>query len=342
MFGTIAGADSLRVATFHSGLWRKGPGLLLRDILRREDQVDAAAEVIRRNAPDILLLTSFDHDYNLVAAKAFRDLLNEKGLHYPHLFANQPNSGQPTGLDLDGDGRLAEPEDAKGYGAFIGQGGMVILSRLPLIVDQAQNFSHILWKDFPRHQIPQEMSKTVRATLPLSSVGHWAVPVETEAGHLVLLAFHAQTPVFDGPEDRNGRRNADEIRFWQLYLTGAFGPAPQGRFVLLGDANLDPDDGEGRKSAIRALLADPRFQDPRPSSPGARLAGSGHALEQNTVDWPDPTPGNLRVDYVLPSADLKVVGSGVDWPAPDDASLKVAENASAHRLVWVDLDMGGS
>ena len=148
--------------------------------------------------------------------------------------------------------------------------------------------------------------------------------------------------MFDGPEDRNGRRNADEIRFWQLYLSGTYGPAPQSRFVLLGDANLDPQDSEGRNNVIRTLLADPRFQDPAPVSEGGRIAGGGNEPERNTVDWPEPKPGNLRVDYVLPSADLSVVGSGVDWPAPGDTGLKVVEKASVHRLVWIDLDIGGS
>ena len=189
MIGTIANADTLRIATYHSGLSRKGPGLLLRDILRHEHQVEATVEVIGRNAPDILLLTGFDHDYDLVAARAFRDLLNDKGLHYPYLFAKRPNTGQPTGVDVDGDGRLAEPEDAKGYGAFTGQGGMLILSRLPVNFDNVQIFSEMLWRNLPGHQIPSEVSKTVRAALPLSSVGHWVVPIETGVGPLFLIGL---------------------------------------------------------------------------------------------------------------------------------------------------------
>ncbi len=38
---------------------------------------------------------------------------------------------------------------------------------------------------------------------------------------LHLLASHPTPPAFDGPEDRNGRRNHDEIRFWNDYLDRA-------------------------------------------------------------------------------------------------------------------------
>jgi len=61
----------------------------------------------------------------------------------------------------------------------------------------------------------------------------------------------------------------------------------------------------------------------------------------------DPSPGNLQVDYVLPSADLEISDAGVFWPAPDDPlSRLVGQDAegnqisSDHRLVWVDLLVG--
>src|SRR5690606_27700461 len=123
---------------------------------------------------------------------------------------------------------------------------------------------------------------------------HWDVPVRVPDGDtLHLLAWYASPPVFDGPEDRNGKRAADEARFWLHYLNGALGPPPEGPFVLLGDANLDPARGDGDHRAIARLLADPRLVDPRPQ--GAK----GLA----TADWPEP-PGPLRVDYVLPSSSL--------------------------------------
>lgn len=322
---------------------------MLRDILKGEAQAEAAAQVILRSAPDILLLTQFDYDHGHIAALAFRDRLAAAGLHYPYLVTLRPNTGRPTGLDLDGDGRLDEPEDAHGYGVFSGQGGMVILSRLPVQRDAVRDFPTLLWKDLPGQTMPTWMptwtAKGAADVLRLSSVGHWVVPIETPSGPLTLLAFHAQTPVFDGPEDRNGHRNHNEILFWRQFLDGHFGPAPDARFALLGTINLDPVDGEGQHGAINSLLSDPRFQDPAPRSAGGAAAGSEDQSGDpalDTVDWKEPVPGNLRVDYVLPSSDLRVLASGVDWPAPQDAGLEVVERASVHRLVWVDVDIGGS
>ena len=58
----------------------------------------------------------------------------------------------------------------------------------------------------------------------------------------------------------------------------------------------------------------------------------------DTADWRDDGgPGNLRVDYVLPSAGLAITGSGVFWPAPGAPLADAAVEASDHRLVWVDL-----
>ncbi len=181
--------------------------------------------------------------------------------------------------------------------------------------------------------MPPFPSEQALAIQRLSTTAHWVVPVDVpEIGRVDLLTLHASPPVFDGPEDRNGRRNHDEIIFWLKYLDGAFGPAATERFVLLGDFNQDPDEGEGIKSAIRSILSDARLQDTAPTSEGsAALAGDPF----DTADWDDPVPGNMRVDYVLPSADWRIVDSGVHWPLGDTG--EVAETASRHRLVWVDL-----
>jgi hypothetical protein len=338
-------AEPLRVATYDAELDRRGPGLLLADILSGDEQVADVVAVIVAAAPDVLLITGFDHDYEGHALAAFGDLLDAAGHGMPHFFAARPNAGLPSGLDLDGNGRLGEARDAQGYGVFTGQGGMAVLSRHPL--GEPRDFSDFLWADLPG-AIPPMVdglpfpSAKAHAGQRLSSVAHWDVPVITPGGPLHLLAFNATTPVFDGPEDLNGRRNHDEILFWQRLLDGdlPFGP-PAGPVVVIGNANLDPTDGDGRREAIRALLADPRLQDPLPESiGGAQAANPEHrgnpALD--TADWSDPRPGNLRVDYVLPDARLEVVDAGVFWPAPGDPLAQTVEKASRHRLVWVDLE----
>ncbi len=331
-------AETLRVATFNAELSRKGPGLLLRDIRSGEDaQVEAVAALVAQVRPDILVLQGVDYDHGKLALAALRDRIAEAGVAYPHLFALRPNTGMSTGLDLDGDGRRGEPEDKQGYGWFAGEGGLALLSRFPVEGSGVRDFSALLWQDLPGAIPPQDMKAEVAQVQRLSRVGHWVVPVKVGGGLLHVLTFHGSPPVFDGPEDRNGRRNHDETAFWSRYLDGAFGPPPEGRFVLAANANLDPVDGEGRKAALRSLLADTRLQDPRPRRPGspAQAEGQGGDPALDTVDWEEV--GALRVSYVLPSADLKVAGAGVVWPPEGDPMAEVAARASRHRLVWVDL-----
>lgn len=325
----------------------------MRDILSGEDaQVAAAAAVIAHIAPDILLLTGFDFDAGGAALAAFADRI--EGVAYPHRFALRPNTGLHSGADLDGDGRFGEPEDAQAYGAFAGQWGMAILSRYPVDAAGPQDFSGFLWADLPGAIPPETMEPEIRKAQRLPHIGHWDVPVDLPGGLVLrLLAFHATPPVFDGPEDRNGRRNHDEAAFWLHYLNGALDHVPpQGPFVLLGDANLDTLDGDGRPEALTQLLTHPALQDPRPRSPGgpidARREGGANDSHRgdpalDTANWRDdgPGPGNLRVDYVLPSRHWEIVDAGVFWPAPDDplrALIGADGNlASRHRLVWVDI-----
>ncbi len=336
----------IRIATFDAGLSRKGPGLLLQDIARGKDPAIAAAiRVIARTDPDVLLLTGIDFDHSLAALTALQARLAKAGAGYPFRFAYPPNSGVPSGCDLDGDGRRNGPRDAQGYGRFPGQGGMVLLSRLPVDSAASRDFSSLLRRDLPGADMGHlPADACARAVLRLSTTGHWDVVLTTPRGPLHLFAFSATPPVFDGPEDRNGRRNHDETAFWLRYLDGLLPvPPPSGPFVILGNANLDPADGDGRRDAIRALLADPRLQDPRPASAGGARAGSPDQSgdpARDTADWSEAGgPGNLRVDYVLPSASLTVAGAGVFWPAPGAPGAEAATRAGPHRLVWVDLSL---
>ncbi|RMH38843.1 MAG: endonuclease/exonuclease/phosphatase family protein [Alphaproteobacteria bacterium] len=338
----------IRIATFAAELYRDGPGILVRDLADgRDPAVEATVEILATVAPDILVLTRIDHDADLVALGLLRDRLKASGLDYPHVFAAEPNSGMATGVDLDGDGRLGTPRDAQGYGRFRGARGMAILSRFPILRDRVRDFSALLWKDLPGDGLdpPPFPSAAARAVQRLSSTGHWIVPIAVDERHVLnVLAFAATAPVFDGPEDRNGIRNRDEIRLWTRVLDGL---APDGQpltepFVIAGLANLDPFDGEGRHDAIRQLLAHPRLQDPKPKSEGgaaqAQKGASAHRGDPalDTASWPGEGPGALRVDYVLPSAELRVTGSGVFWPT-EGPGARAARLASAHRLVWVDV-----
>lgn len=362
---------AIRVATYNIALARQGAGLALRDIEDRHPQVLAVAEIILRVRPDILLLNELDADPEGRSLAAFRALLaagagGQPGLDYGHGHQAPQNVGVPSGLDIDGDGRAAGPDDAWGYGRFPGQYAMAVLSRYPF--GEARAYSLFRWAAMPEARRPVLPDGTpyhadpVWQALRLSSKAHWDLTVATPQGPLRLLAAHPTPPVFDGPEDKNGRRNADEIRLLGAMIDGpawlrddAGRPAgipPGTAFVVAGDLNADPQDGDGIREAIAALLAHPRIADPRPRSEGgpAAAARADHppvagdpAL--HTADWnlAWSKHRNLRVDYVLPSREVEILGAGVFWPAegsPGAPLLRMrgrTHRSSDHRLVWADI-----
>ena len=121
-------ADVVRLANFHTQLSRAGPGLLLRDLRRGDDaQIAATIAVIVAAGADIVLLQNVDFDAEAAALDALADALSANGTPYPYRLSLRPNTGWPTGVDIDGDGRAHRARDAHGYGRFNGQGGMALL-----------------------------------------------------------------------------------------------------------------------------------------------------------------------------------------------------------------------
>ncbi len=335
LFGglTPLSAESFRLAFWNVELNRRGPGLLLRDIARGEDaQVASVVAVLADLDADVLVLTGVDYDFGLAALTALSGELGKAGAPYPALFAAAPNAGVATGLDLDGDGRQGGPRDAMGYGRFAGEGGVAVLSRLPVDSAAVRDFSGFLWRDLPGNLMPIDTPPDVAAVQRLSSNVHWDVPVTLAGGRTVhLLIWHATPPVFDGPEDRNGRRNHDEAAFWLALINGMlpFAP-PEEPFVLIGQPNMDPDRGDGLPEAMRQLFSHPMLQDPKPA--GAMGTATADFTARNG-------PGALRSDVILPSRDVNVIASGVMWPAQGDPMLPVLQAASRHRPIWIDIDL---
>lgn len=353
----IAG-PTVRVAAWDVGLARTGAGILLGELGEPSSpQLAAIVAVVQSVRPDVLFLSGIDDDHQGLALAALAERLatGPQGIAYRHRFRAPVNGGEPSGFDLNGNGKRTDWADGWGWGRFPGNGGMAVLSRLPIDAEAVHTFQGLPWRALPGALLPLKPDgepfpdPQASAALRLSSRSHWDVPVLMEHGaRLHLLGSAPTPPLFDGAERFNARRNHDEISFWTAWLGGArFADdrgeavaAPEAAFVVLGNLNADPSDGAGLRDGIAGLLASPRLQDPRPSSPGAAAAsGPGHAgpAELDTADWDEAGPGNLRVDYVLPSADLRVAGSGVFWPAPGAPLADAAAGASPHRLVWVDL-----
>lgn len=330
-------------------------------------QIRNIAEIIQRVRPDILLLNEFD--YHPDPARGVLPFLERylakgqadaKAIDYPYFYQGPVNSGVDSGVDLDRDGEASGiGNDAFGFGLYPGQYGMLLLSRYPIDFDAIRSFQMFLWKDMPDNLMADMRDEqdelwyppTIQTLLRLSSKSHWDVPVRINGRTLHVLASHPTPPVFDGPEDRNGRRNHDEIRFWVDYLSGddsaayiyddlgARGGLLDERFVVLGDLNASMEEGDARREGIADLLGHGAVRRGLiPTSDGGRANRADSPFSPtHTASW------GMRADYVIPSkAGWHMRDGGVFWPTKQDPLYRLVRTRSAssdHRLVWVDLDI---
>lgn len=371
----VLGGDGIRIATFNIQelRWEK-----LNEAGGENEgansQLRAAAEVIQRVRPDILLINEIDYtgpvdadgpsprDRN--AAQAFQQRYLAVGqaglepLRYEHEFFAATNTGVPSGIDFNNNGMSDDPNDAYGFGRYPGEYGMLLLSRFPIDARGARTFRKLLWRDVPENLMPDGKNgkpafytEASQKVFRLSSKSHWDVPVEVSGRIWHLLCSHPTPPIFDGPEDAHGRRNFDELRFWRAYLSGETaarwiiddqgrkgGLADADRFIILGDLNSDDvrSDGDYGARAIELVLRQPRVFDPKPQSRGA---ASTEYPSQFAAQRPYRTSHFGRLDYVLPCRDLKVAATGVFWPDKGEPGAAAAAAASDHRLVWVDIGL---
>jgi len=365
---------SLRVATLNTSLYATEAGGLLARLQSGDEAARSIAAMIQRQRPDIVLLNEFDYDAAGEAAGVFQrdylgvDQFGESAIVYRYAYLAPVNTGEPSGLDLDRNGSVAgRGDDAWGYGLHPGQYGMLVLSNHPIDIDAARSFRLLRWSTMPGALVPKDPETgeawyppQVWSQLRLSSKSHWDLPIDTPLGRLHLLAAHPTPPVFDGMERRNAARNHDEIRLWAEYLSpgdkpwlcddqGRCGGLPAAeRFVIVGDYNADPTDGNSLTGSIQQLLEHPRvLAYAAPRSEGAVVAagdsasddGRRHLAAQDTAQF-GPRNGNFRVDYVLPSIGLTVIDSGVFWPAPGQPGAEWLD-ATDHRMVWVDIAVVG-
>jgi endonuclease/exonuclease/phosphatase family metal-dependent hydrolase len=373
--------DAVRVATYNTSLFRNRDGQLIHDLEDRDnEQARKIAEVIQRVRPDILLVNEFDYDADGKAAQLFCTNYLEVGhngcepLKFDYYFTGPVNTGVQSGRDLGHNGKQGDPDDAFGFGRHPGQYGMLVLSKFPIDRQRVRTFQKLLWRDMPNALLPIN-PKTNKpfyddedlAILRLSSKSHWDVPIQVPArGSLKpfvvhLLCSHPTPPVFDGPEDRNGRRNHDEIRLLADYIGPgenrylvddaghAGGLAPGAPFVIVGDLNCDPVDGEGMRRTMDQLLKHPRVNasfiptsegGPRTIKENADQFVKHHGDPARvTADFTPEKHACLRIDYVLPSREFDVIKGGIFWPAPGQPGAQ-AINATDHHSVWLDIRPG--
>jgi len=376
--------DVVRFATFNASLNRFNAGDLVNDLSTPNNaQAKVIAEIIQRTRPDVVLINEFDYVENGVAAELFQDnylSVSQNGanpIDYGYYFIAPSNTGIPSGFDLNNNGFIGGADDAFGFGFFPGQYGMVVYSRYPIDYESIRTFQLFLWKDMPGALLPDNPNTPAPAdwyspdeldVFRLSSKSHWDVPIKIDDKVVHFLVSHPTPPVFDGPEDRNGTRNYDEIRFWSDYIipsrsgyiyddAGNWGGLePGAMFVIAGDQNSDPLDGDSIPGSIQQLLDHPLINTKvTPTSEGAvqqsALQGGANATHLSdpafdTADFADSAPGNLRADYVLPRKNLQIVDSAVFWPLNTDPLFSLVGTfpfpSSDHRLVWIDVRVPGT
>lgn len=368
----ISKPKQFRFATFNVSMNRRNSGQLIEDLSTKgTKQIRSIAEIIQRVRPDVILLNEFDYDKSGQAGRLFQKnylSVSQNGqqpIQFPHQYSGPVNTGVDSGFDFDNDGKKGGPADAFGFGFFPGQYGMLVLSRFPIDYDKVRTFQKFLWHrmPYPLRPIDEKNSKEWYSeeeskVLRLSSKSHWDVPIRIGERTIHFLASHPTPPVFDGPEDRNGCRNHDEIRFWADYVTPDYsyyigddkgkarGLPAKSAFIIAGDLNADPVDGDSTNKAAKQLTEHKLINNSIvPSSAGAveqsRIQGGSNKKHRgnpahDTADFNDTNPGNLRIDYVLPSRTIRTLAAGVFWPKSNEPGAKLLK-ASDHRLVWIDI-----
>jgi len=360
----------VRFASYNVALYRSEASQLAKDLSSGTDsQIQNVAAVIQHVRPDVIGLFEFDYDPSGQMLRSFQDNYLGKSqqgqspLSYPYAIQIPSNTGIPSRVDYNGDGKVELPNDAFGFGRYEGQYAFALLSKYPIDSAQIRTFQKLLWKQMPNHKTPINTdsspyySTAAWDNFRISSKNHADIPIQLPNGQTIhTILAHPTPPVFDGPEDRNGLRNYDEIRLLADYVNNAAylvddngkrgGLNQTESFVIMGDLNADPVDGDSAPGAIQQLLESKRLNpatgmgDMIPAS----LGGKAHnkAKEDEADPAFDTSFFGKRIDYVLPSADLNVIDAGVFWPGVDESLYETVKdkNASDHLLVWADFKVG--
>jgi len=303
---------------------------------------------------------------------------------YPYFESYATNTGLNSGLDLDNNGVLGEmPGDAWGFGLYHGQYAFALMSQYPIDKDNTRTFQEFLWKDLPSSENPKITNcNDPENTIPdnmacgddwytaaewdqvrLSSKNHIDAPiiVPTVNGNetIHLLMSHPTPPVYDTVTNHNKMKNRDEIQFWTDYIEGAEyiyddsnvngGLEDNAKFVIMGDLNADPADGDGYTETIRALL-NHQYVNGDATVGSLVPVSNGAAEEHANRTYPEQVTSTfgLRVDHAIPSVNLEIESSGVFWPATGEQGRLLVNDprigggsgkstSSDHRMVWTTI-----
>jgi hypothetical protein len=285
------------------------------------------------------------------------------------------NTGLASGFDLDNDGSirtdyppllplgqdsrtvdgLAYGGDSWGFGTYPGQYAMAFLVGQGLQIERAEvrTFQRLLWRSMPGALEPVDpdsgekwYSSEEWAEFRLASKSQWDIPVILSNGSRVhFLLSHPTPPAFDGSEQRNQKRNHDEIRFWADYLDGADyivddvgvrgGLEPARLFVIVGDLNADPNKGRSLDNPIRKSILD----NPRVRGEFVPVWSDGETVDGGGLDRADTASWGMRVDYVLPSVEMEILGGEVVRP---ERTTNTGSRVSDHFVVYLDLLVPGA
>src|SRR5918996_7623 len=321
------GPEPVRFATFNASLNRSFAGQLISHLSAPGNaQADTVAEIIQRVRPDVLLINEFDFDdqgpggSSLAAA-----LFQQNYLSAPH------GDADPITYRF----RFVAPSNTGIPSGFDLNNNGVVGGP-----DDAYGFGFF----------PGQFGMAVYSRFPV--------------GTQAVRTF--QTLLW---KDMPGALLHDDIRFWADYVmpgrSGYIyddqgergGLAPGSLFVVAGDENSDPFDGDSIPGSAQLLLEHPLINTKvTPDSEGAAeqaaLQGGANTTHLgdpvfDTADFADvPGPGNLRADYVLPRKNMPIEDAAVFWPTSDDPLFPLVGTfpfpSSDHRLVWIDVRVPGA
>ncbi len=311
-------------------------------------------------------------------------------IEYPFFETYGTNTGLNSNMDLDNDGKInSGPIDAFGFGYYHGHYAFGLMSKYEIDSENTRTFQNFKWKDLPNSKIPKIEEDNGKIPLGmklgddwftqkewnnfrLSSKNHVDVPIKIKVGNktknIHLLISHPTPPVFEvGGTKTNLYRNMAEVRFWKEYIEnnstlydddGKFGGINglKEKFIILGDLNADNLSGnsstqpEGLLNLLNSNLINQDIVD-GPLMP----ISNGGKNEENNNGHPKPETRTsvfgLRVDWVIPSNNLKVINSGVYWQDKNEEGRLLfndprigkygnsKEVSSDHRFVWTTINI---